>query len=60
MGDDGDHGSLQLDVTCPMMRLLSRSLSVYFHLQFFTGYGESLLDYDGSSSVLRVGIALYR
>jgi outer membrane phospholipase A len=60
LGDDGKHGSLQIDVTYPMMRVLKGSFSVYLHAQYFTGYGESLLDYRERSSMLRVGIALYR
>lgn len=60
LGDDGDHGSVQIDATYPMMRVLSGSLSVYLHAQYFTGYGESLLGYRERSSIFRAGISLYR
>lgn len=60
LGDEGDRGSLQFDVTYPMMRILRGSFSVYLHAQYFTGYGESLLDYRERSSIFRVGISLYR
>lgn len=60
LGDTGDRGSLQLDLTYPMMTLFSRSLSVYLHAQYFTGYGESLLLYNERSSIFRLGFALYR
>ncbi|MCS7091230.1 MAG: phospholipase A [Verrucomicrobiota bacterium] len=60
MGHEGDRGSLQLDLTYPMMRLLSGSFSLYLHAQYFTGYGESLLDYDARSSMFRVGLSLFR
>ena len=60
LGDDADHGSLQLDVTYPMMRLLKGSFSLYLHAQYFTGYGESLLGYRERSDIFRVGMSLYR
>jgi len=60
LGDDANRGSLQVDLTYPMMRVLTGSLSLYFHAQYFTGYGESLLDYRGRSEMFRVGLSLYR
>lgn len=60
LGDTGDKGSLQLDLTYPMMTLLSRSFSVYLHAQYFTGYGESLLFYNERSSAFRFGFSIYR
>lgn len=60
LGNEVDKGSLQLDLTYPMMSLLSRSFSVYLHAQYFTGYGESLLLYTERSSAFRFGFSLYR
>ena len=60
LGDDADHGSLQFDLTYPMMHLLSGSFSLYLQAQYFTGYGESLLLYNQRSDAFRVGFALYR
>lgn len=60
MGDDWDHQSLQLDLTYPMMRLLSSSFSVYLHAQYFTGYGESFLGYQERNDAFRVGFSIYR
>lgn len=60
LGDQADRGSLQLDLTYPMMSLLSHSFSLYLHAQYFTGYGESLLLYNERSSIFRVGFSLYR
>jgi outer membrane phospholipase A len=60
LGDTWDKGSIQLDLTYPMMSLLSRSFSVYLHAQYFYGYGESLLLYNERSSAFRVGFSLYR
>lgn len=60
IGDDGGRGSLQLDLTYPMMNILAGSLSLYLHAQYFTGYGESLLQYNQRSDSFRVGFGLYR
>jgi len=60
MGDTAERGSLQLDLTYPMMSLLSGSFSVYLHAQYFIGYGESLLLYNERSSAFRIGFSLYR
>ena len=60
MGNSGNRGSVQLDLTYPMMSLLSGSLSVYLQAQYFTGYGESLLLYNERSSAFRIGFSLYR
>ena len=60
MGKDGNHGRLQLDLTYPLMRLLSDSFTTYLQVQYFTGYGESLLRYNESSSGFRIGLAIYR
>lgn len=60
LGDDANRGSLQLDLTYPMMRLLSGSLSLYLHAQYFTGYGESLLEYQERTEMFRVGLSLFR
>jgi outer membrane phospholipase A len=59
-GDAWDRGSLQLDLSYPLMQLLSRSLTLYLHLQYFWGYGETMLRYNDRSSSLRAGISLFR
>jgi phospholipase A1/A2 len=59
MGHEGNHTSLQLDLTYPTMNLFS-SFSVYLQAQYFTGYGESLLRYNERTDSFRVGFALYR
>ena len=60
LGDHWEHGSLQWDLTYPMMSLLSGAFSVYLHAQYFTGYGESLLLYNQRSEAFRIGFGLYR
>jgi phospholipase A1/A2 len=59
MGKDGNHQSVQLDLTYPTMRFFG-SFSLYLDVQYFTGYGESLLGYDKRTDELRVGFALFR
>lgn len=59
MGHEGNHPSLQLDLTYPTMKILG-SFSVYLQAQYFTGYGESLLRYNERTDAFRVGFALYR
>ena len=59
MGKDANHGSLQLDLTYPMMRIFG-SFSLYLDAQYFTGYGESLLEYNQRSEAFRAGFAIYR
>lgn len=60
MGDDRNRGSVQLDLTYPMMKLLSGSFSFYLHAQYFNGYGESLLLYNERGSSWRLGFSLFR
>ena len=62
-GDAWDRGSLQLDLTLPLMRLvrwLSEYPGLYLHLQYFWGYGETLLRYKERTSSVRAGFSLYR
>ncbi len=59
-GDSFDKGSLQLDLTYPLMRFFYSNFSMYLHAQYFTGYGESLVRYDEKSSMFRLGISMYR
>jgi outer membrane phospholipase A len=59
MGKDADHGGLQLDLTYPMMKIFG-SFSLYLDAQYFTGYGESLLEYNQRSEAFRAGFAIYR
>jgi outer membrane phospholipase A len=60
VGDDWDRGSLQLDLTYPLMALFSKNVALYLHVQYFWGYGETLLHYNDRTSSLRVGFALFR
>jgi outer membrane phospholipase A len=58
-GNDFEHGSLQLDATYPTGRFLG-AFDLFLHLQYFNGWGESLLRYDERTWAIRAGISLYR
>ena len=60
LGDDADRGSLQLDLSYPIFRLLYGNLGLYLYAQYFLGYGESLLRYNERTSIFRIGVALFR
>lgn len=55
-----DHfGSVELNISYPLSRPGRGGLSGWVLLQYFSGYGESLLDYDRKlGSQLRLGIAV--
>jgi outer membrane phospholipase A len=59
MGKDANHQSVQLDLTYPTMKFFG-SFSLYLDVQYFTGYGESLLGYNKQSDALRAGFAIFR
>lgn len=57
-GTRSDYGSAELNVSYPLAKI-SRDLTGWVMLQYFGGYGESLLDYAGKlDSQLRLGIAI--
>ncbi len=54
-------GSVQVDATYPLQRDLFANVGGYLHLQYFNGYGESLLDYNlKRRSQIRIGFSLVR
>jgi outer membrane phospholipase A len=60
LGSTWDKGALQLDLTYPLRKLTRNNLDLYLDAQFFTGYGESLLEYNQSTTSFRLGVALVR
>lgn len=60
IGSAGNKGSVQFDLTCPMRAFLGNNLDLYLDLQYFNGYGESLIDYNHRTSAFRVGFSLIR
>jgi phospholipase A1 len=60
IGSDWDRGSVQMDVSYPLRKILKNNVDLYLHAQVFTGYGESLLEYDESDTTFRLGLSLVR
>lgn len=60
IGDDWDKGSVQLDVSYPIRKLLFNAVDVYAHAQIYSGYGESLLRYNENDTTFRFGLSLVR
>jgi phospholipase A1 len=58
-GKDLDHSSIQLDLTVPVRTKLL-NFETYLLLQYFNGYGESLLSYKEQSETIRAGFSLVR
>lgn len=60
-GGESSFGSIQVDVTYPINRLFGENLDLFLHLQYFNGWGETMLFYDVKQPAqLRVGISLVR
>jgi outer membrane phospholipase A len=60
IGDEGSHAGLLFDfrfnlVGMPVLRKFNPSIQV----QYFTGYGQTLLQYDQPSHALRAGVCLW-
>ncbi|MBU1214944.1 MAG: phospholipase A [Gammaproteobacteria bacterium] len=55
------YGSVQLDLSAPLRKPLFARTGGFIHLQLFSGYGESLIDYNVRSTMqLRVGYSIVR
>jgi phospholipase A1/A2 len=58
-GERSDYGSVEFNVSYPLSKLSGGDLTGWLTLQYFNGYGESLLDYNRKlDSQLRLGIAV--
>ncbi|QOV91742.1 phospholipase A [Humisphaera borealis] len=60
VGDDWDKGSVQFDLSYPMRKFFNDNVDLYLHAQYFTGFGESLLDYNESTNRFRLGVSIVR
>jgi outer membrane phospholipase A len=60
LGSDLRKGSIQLDLTYPLSRLIRGSADVYLTAQVFNGYGEGMIAYDENDTTLRLGVSLIR
>lgn len=58
-GTRSDFGSVELNVSYPLSKISGGDLTGWVMLQYFSGYGESLLDYNRKlDSQLRLGFAV--
>ncbi|HEY7638378.1 MAG TPA: phospholipase A [Steroidobacteraceae bacterium] len=58
-GTRSNYGSVELSASYPLSKLSGGDLTGWLMLQYFNGYGESLLDYNRKlDSQLRLGIAI--
>lgn len=54
-----DHGSTQVDMAWPLRNTWLSDLNGYLYMQYFNGYGESLLDYNKRRrSQFRMGLMI--
>lgn len=60
MGTSGK-GSAQADLTWPFKKPILGKVGAFFHTQVFTGYGQTLLDYNQNADTqIRFGVSLVR
>ena len=60
-GTGQDPYSVQLDLSYPLKTAMLGNLGGYLHLQYFNGYGESLIDYNRKvRSQFRIGLMITR
>jgi outer membrane phospholipase A len=59
VGQHGDHFTTQLDLTVPVRTHLL-NFETFLLVQYFNGYGESLLAYREKSETVRAGVSLVR
>lgn len=60
-GTGGEPYSVQLDLSIPLKTPMLGNLGGYLYLQYFDGYGESLIDYNRKvPSQLRLGLMITR
>ncbi|WP_277557131.1 phospholipase A [Ereboglobus sp. PH5-10] len=52
-------GAVQVDLTYPLDAVF-KNFAGYFMIQYWNGYGESLLNYDKRTDTIRFGISLVR
>ncbi len=60
LGRSGDKGGLQADLTIPVKFDRMFDFATYVLIQYWEGYGESLLDYNVHSTSVRAGFSLVR
>jgi outer membrane phospholipase A len=60
-GMESSYGSVQVDASYPLDKIFKGSFDAFVHLQYFNGWGESLLSYNHKlPAQFRLGIMLVR
>jgi phospholipase A1 len=58
-GDESGKGSIEINVAAPLRRLSGDRINGWILMQYFNGYGESLIDYNvRNNAQFRIGIGL--
>ncbi|MGD8701496.1 MAG: phospholipase A [Desulfosarcina sp.] len=52
--------TVQLDLSYPLTQLLTKSFNFYLQAQYFSGYGNTLLNYDQRTDAFRLGVSIVR
>lgn len=60
IGNKFDRGDIQLDLTYPLTKLFHGNTDLSIDLQYFDGYGDTLIDYNHRRSIFRLGFNLLR
>lgn len=60
LGEGLGQGSVLVDLTYPIRAFSFGNLDAYLDVQYFSGYGESILNYNQNTESLRFGISLVR
>jgi len=60
LGQGAHRGSLQADLTLPLQFDKIFDFATYFQIQYWKGYGESLLSYNKRTETVRAGFSLVR
>ncbi len=58
-GQNFKRGAMQVDLTYPL-DVLFKNFAGYFLVQYWNGYGESLINYNKRSETIRFGVSLVR
>jgi outer membrane phospholipase A len=58
-GTKSDYGSAEVQFTYPLAKVWS-AVGGYFFADFFSGYGENMLDYKQHSNIVRFGYSITR
>ncbi|MGZ4965421.1 MAG: phospholipase A [Limisphaerales bacterium] len=57
MGEGAQHVGVQVDLSAPLLR--KWHFMPYFHIQYWNGYGETLLGYNKYTQSVRFGLGLF-